>query len=361
MRRRTFMTACSCGLAAAAGCLSPGTAPQAEDRHPLADSTLSVRVDDDSETPHDVEQIANESLAFWEEHSQEYVGFDVAFERGADEPDLVIAYGDDPTACADLENYSERVLGCAPLIRPGNRVRRPVTAHVVAGHRPTGKIRVTTKHELGHIFGLDHDDEPLWIMSNRPADRIPLYEVRIEIYETVVAARDHGGDANRQFNDGTEAWRDDAYQTSEERFRSAHDAYGEMRASIATAQERATEFDGHERVETVNRARLRELLGRLYRRASAAEWFAFHMAEASQGARDGDRATVESALAEANDWIREYNAVEHGSTSPDSQARQDAVETTEVRDIAIALGLVRGFDRDEPVLDEEEEEFDVEG
>lgn len=346
MHRRTFVTAaCSCGLAATAGCLSAGTAPGAgEDRHPFADATLAVRVDNRSETDHDVETIARESLAFWEEHAREYVDFGVEFEVVEEaEPDIVIAFADDPSACTSVENYSELVLGCAPLIRPGGRARRPVTAHVVAGHRPTGKIRVTTKHELGHIFGLDHDAEPRWIMSDQPADRIPLYDVRIDVWETVLAAHERGTDGARRFGDGVQAWQEADYGTSAERFESARDAYGEMRGLLATAQERTAAFDGHERVETVNLSRLRDLLGRLSRRASAAEWFAFHMAEASYGARAGDTDAAETSVAEANDWIREYNAV----------------EAVELREVAVALGLVRGFERDEAVLDDEEDELDA--
>lgn len=348
MQRRTFIATAGAGtLSAVAGCLSTGTAPEAdENRHAFADSTLSVRIDSRSETNHDVEQIAHEALAFWEEHSRKYVDFGVEFDvvANVDEPDIVIAFADDPSGCEAVEGYSDRVLGCAPLIRPGRRVRRPVTAHVVAGHRPTGKIRITTKHELGHIFGLDHDDEPRWIMSNRPADRIPLYETRIEIWETVLEAWERGRDGNEQFNEGSRAWRNGEYETGDDRFSAAHQSYGEMRELLATAQERTAEFEGHERVETVNLSRLRALLDRLSRRASAAEWFSFHMGAAARHALAGDGPAVDESLAEANDWIREYNDIGR----------------TELRDISIALGLVRGFDRTETVVEGEGEELDSE-
>lgn len=347
MRRRTFVTtACASTLAATAGCLSSGVTPAADEtRHPFADSTLSIRIDNDSDTDHDTDRIAQEALDFWEEHSHEYVDFAVEFTVvDDDEPDIVIVFADDPSGCASVEGYSERVLGCAPLIRPGRQVRRPVTAHVVAGNRPTGKIRVTTKHELGHIFGLDHDDEPRWIMSQHPEDRIPLYDERVEIWETVTEAQQRGQGAGHLFNEGVQAWQRERFEQAENHFLDAHSEYGEMRSLFAAVQERTTVFDGHPRVETVNLSRLRTLLSALYRRASAAEWFTWHMAEACRGALAGDRAAVTAALTGANDWIREYNDT----------------ETTEMREVAIALGLVRGFDRDDDVLDSEADEFDPE-
>ena len=332
--------ACTCTVCAVAGCLSTAPPEVDEDRHVFAESTLGVRIDNHSDTDHDVERNARESLGFWEEHSREYVDFGVEFEVVDDEPDIVIRYADDPSGCEDVEGYSERVLGCAPLIRPGRNVRRPVTAHVVAGHRPFGKIRVTTKHELGHIFGLDHDDEPAWIMSNRPADRIPLYDERIAIWERVNEAQVRGTQGTQLFDDGVRRWQAEFYQQAETAFLDAHSAYGEMRELFADVQDRTHHFDGHSRVETVNLSRLRDLLSGLYRRASAAEWFARHMAEACRGVLAGEDAVVETALSETNARIREYNDV----------------GPTQIREVAIALGLVRGFDREDEVLEDPEEE-----
>ena len=337
MDRRSFVkTACACTVCAAAGCLS-ATPPEADEtRHVFAESTLTVRIENRSDTDHDVERNARESLEFWEEHSREYVDFEVVEE----DPDIVIRYADDPSGCEDVEGYSERVLGCAPLIRPGRSVRRPVTAHVVAGHRPFGKIRITTKHELGHIFGLGHDDEPAWIMSNRPADRIPLYDERVTIWERVNEAQAQGTAGAELFSDGVQQWQAGSYQQAEPVFLDSHSAYREMRELFADVHERTQQFDGHPRVETVNLPRLRDLLNRLSRRASAAEWFAWHMAEASRGVLADDDTVVETALSETNSRIREYNDI----------------GPTQIRDVAIALGLVRGFDRDDEVLEETTEE-----
>lgn len=332
-------------MSTATGCLSAEIVPGSDDdgsRHPFADTTQTVRIDNDSITDHDVESNARESLEFWEEHAEEYVGFGIEFEIvDHDDPDVIIAYADDPSGCEAVEEYSERVLGCAPLIRPGGQPRRPITARVVAGDRPFGKIRITTKHEIGHVLGLGHDDEPRWIMSDRPEDRIPLYDVRIDIWETVIGAQERGASGSREFNQGVAAWQERAYERAEGHFADAHAAYGGMRDMIAYAGDRTAEFDGHPRVETVNLTLLRQRLNQLYRRTTAAEWFSWHMADACRGALAGDRTAIDRSLERANEHVREYNEV----------------GPIEIRDVAIALGLVRGFDRDDPVLDPEEDEL----
>ena len=148
----------------AGGCL--GLAAPGSSGHPLAGTTQTVRVADNSDGPHDVEENARQALSYWEANAEEYAGFEVGFELdGSADADLVIAYGDDPRGCENVPEYSSRVLGCAPLLREGTRVPQPITARVVAAARPPGSIRVTTQHELGHMLGLTHDDPPGYVME----------------------------------------------------------------------------------------------------------------------------------------------------------------------------------------------------
>ena len=66
--------------------------------------------------------------------------------------------------------------------------------------------------------------------------------------------------------------------------------------------------------------------------------FAETMAEAADAAAAGDATVANDRRSDANDSIRAYNEL----------------GTTELRDIPVALGLVRGFDREETVAGEEE-------
>lgn len=130
MRRRTLLATVA---ATTTGCL--GLAP-ASDEHPLAGEIQTVAVRTDSAGPHDLDAIAEAALAIWADNSEQYAGFPVEFAVGDDDPDIVIAYRDSPAGCENVPNYSDHVLGCAPVLKPGSVPRRPILAHVVAGARP---------------------------------------------------------------------------------------------------------------------------------------------------------------------------------------------------------------------------------
>jgi hypothetical protein len=337
MRRRKLLAAgCACCVSALSGC-STGEAPtEAARRHPFAEATVAVRVREESRTDHDVGANARESLAYWAEHADRYAGFEVDFEVVPSDPDLTIAYVDSPDPwCRNVEGFSEHVLGCAPVLGPDRRVPEALTAYVVAGARPYGQVRTTTKHEIGHVLGLRHEDEPRTIMSNRPEDRIPMYEVRIDIWEAVLTAGERSGDGGRLYGHGVETWNEGRYDAAEAALDAAAGEFTAAAESLEGARERTTALEELTEDDTVALADLRGHLDRLGARAAAVIGFAGRLAEAAAAAARGDRETAGERVAEANEHVRAYNAV----------------EPVELRDVAVALGLVRGFDRGEAVVD----------
>jgi len=233
------------------------------------------------------------------------------------------------------------VLGCAPVLGPRTGVPEDLTAYVVAANRPFGKVRITTKHEIGHVLGLYHDADPREIMSNRPEDRIPLYDVRIDIWEAAVETQERSDDGIRLFEHGIDVWNGGRYGAAEAAFDAANEPFRSAIELVETASGRADEFDGHPSVETVDLGALRDHLGRLLDRTTAAAGFTRRMADASAARDAGDTALANEALDDANEHIRAFNAV----------------GTVQIRDVAVALGLVRGFDRDDPIVDVDGEEL----
>jgi hypothetical protein len=337
MRRRRYLAAVVGGtLPALAGCADlEQVFSEEEPQHPLAGETVTVRIDNWSDTDHDVETNAWEAMTFWETNSAEYAGFDVSFELVETDPDVVIEYADDPSGCEDVEGYSERVMGCAPVLRPRTRVPESIPVRVVAGARPYGEIKITTQHEIGHLLGLGHDDEPREVMSNRPEDRIPLYEVRVGILDTVLDAQEHSVEATRGFNQGTDAWGAEAFTDAQAQFRTAQETFKTAESLIAVSRDRTDEFDGHPRVETIDLEGVRDHLDRIAERMRLAVSFTSEMYLAASTAVDDDRERANEHLRTANDEIRAFNRIDPPT----------------VRDVAVALGLIRGTTRDDFVID----------
>jgi hypothetical protein len=334
MRRRQLLAAGVTGLTGTvAGCLgfsAPG------DEHPLAGRTQTVRVQTRSDSLHDLDEIAATALSFWEANSETYAGFAVDFEIVEDEqPDLIIAYRDSPAGCENVPNYSDRVLGCAPVLQAGYAVPRPITGRVVAAARPPGAIRTTTQHELGHMLGLGHDDEPASVMSNRPEDRIPEYARRIDIWETVRAVYERAGTITPVLNHGIEL-----YNRGEDEAAALAlaGAATDLRALVDRVDSASTEVDALEAnvdVETVAFGDLRDLFARLRSRLVAAEGLATALAASARAQSEERQSQLETAI----ERLAEFNG-----TAP-----------IQLRDVAVALGLVRGFEEEAPIIEIEKE------
>ena len=330
MRRRTVLAGVA-GLAATAGCLSIS---DTEEEHPFAGETVTIRVDQNTDTAHDLRAVTRETLAFWETNSERYAGFAVGFEMvETGEADLVVTYADSPQGCSDVAVSSERVLGCAPVLGPDTSVPEPTVARVVAGSRPVGQILTTTKHELGHVLGLTHADEPREVMSSRPADRLRLYDRRIELQETAVAAAEQTSAANATYSDAVDRWNASDYAEAVPVFEQAREAYTDAMGQFETARAAAEAFEQAQVTETVDINRVRTLLDRYTEQVGLLASAASTMSEAADAAGAGDTETANARRDRANSSVDAFRA-----NGP-----------LRVRDVAVALGLVRESNREEPV------------
>ena len=329
MRRRTVLAGAAAALAGCATVEETVEGVTGPDGHPLA-GEATVAIVDRSDSDHDLEALADEAMAFWSDSAARYAGFEVTFRRADEEPpDVEIEFLDGREDLDGCREYSsEEVLGCAPLVREGTRIDRPLTAEVVARRRPYGDVLTTTQHELGHVLGLGHDDDPAYVMSNRIEDRLPEYEHRVQVLEAVRAARETQNEGTRAYNEGIGRWNERGYEAAIPPFERARERYAAIVDHVAVAEAAAGAFDEMNRPDTVDRLRLEDVFETLRRVADLSVTAAESMQAAAEAAADGDRQRPRDRRDDANEALEELLNI----------------DTPTPADVGQALGLVRELD-----------------
>lgn len=130
--------------------------------NPWGERTLTVAVKNELDNDRKFGPIVQDALAYWEQNSQQYAGYqiDYTLEENAQDPDIVVSF----TSSIDECGVKEHVEGCAPYITESNDVNRPVEVQIHGGYTDDS-TRQLLIHELGHTLGLDHGDEPKKIMA----------------------------------------------------------------------------------------------------------------------------------------------------------------------------------------------------
>lgn len=185
MNRRIVLLTLCISLAGLAGCsmlsdsgdpVAGGTTTEVEPTpdagtptpHPFAGESLTVAVNGTERE----RALVGEALDYWAANATRYVGFDVQFrvlEPGSTEtPDVRMEFVDTVTNCGE----SEYPAGCAPQIEPGSTVDDTVTVQIERGYADDSTVLIV-KHEVGHILGADHSDDPQSIMSHQQTLAMP--------------------------------------------------------------------------------------------------------------------------------------------------------------------------------------------
>lgn len=278
--------------------------------HPLAGIT-TISVIDRSNGGHDVDAIAKEAADYWNEHAEEYAEVDVTFTFDDEAPDIELVFLADRAGLEGCQEHASReILGCAPLLRPGHRPERPITVEVVSAGQPYGDVRITAKHELGHTLGLGHGDEPAYIMSNDIEDRLPEYHRRIEILDSIENGWNGRNSGTREYNRGIDRWKDSDYAEAASTFEAAASRYRTAAASVDTAIEVETGFDGMNRPETVDRESLRAGFDRAHEWIDLAVERSELMAESATARNDGEVQNARTSQREADQVFERLREVD---------------------------------------------------
>lgn len=138
------------------------TATTAAPERVWPDEPIVVAVTDTTGSTRDFEPLVREAMAYWEGNASEYLGYPVEFvlRPSATDPDVevhLVREIDDCSGTADA-------VGCAPYLTARDAIDRPASVEVVAGLSDGSTVRVL-EHELGHVLGLDHGQEPQSVMA----------------------------------------------------------------------------------------------------------------------------------------------------------------------------------------------------
>ena len=128
---------------------------------PYGKTTLGFFVDDDA-VERNVSGVVAAATGYWERNDERYLGYPVAYERvsDADAADVVLRF--DRVERCGVEDGDARYFGCADLLV--DEPRTPMVA-TVDPRISDADMNATIIHELGHVQGLEHGEEPAGLMN----------------------------------------------------------------------------------------------------------------------------------------------------------------------------------------------------
>lgn len=151
-----------------------GTPAQTATPTPTPDDTLSsdnpwnqeivpVRINDSADDGRNTTALTIEAIDYWNANVERYTDFEYRFVL-ADDPDDARAEIQFKESVDSCEEHDTDVAGCASYLHQGTTAG-DLEVVEVQSRSSNAAVLATTRHEFGHLVGLNHSDEPLDLMA----------------------------------------------------------------------------------------------------------------------------------------------------------------------------------------------------
>lgn len=172
MTRSLAPVALACCLLLA-GCSGLGLPLQSSDAaadgppypDPWPGSPTVVAINDTAADGRNLTGPVSNALDYWNEHDERYGTYTTEFvlRPDAQDPDIVVEFVPDIGVCGHTDE--ETTVGCAPVLSNQTLAERPTEVRIELG-LSNDSTELIVEHELGHVLGLGHDDEPQEVMQS---------------------------------------------------------------------------------------------------------------------------------------------------------------------------------------------------
>lgn len=136
--------------------------PAFADPWPASDP-VTVTIENDVDPDRDVESLTREAIAYWEANDERWGTYTADWKLVEEsDADVTIAFVEEVESCGDHPSPGD-LIGCAPVRTPDNLADGDERVRVVGGYDDETTLLIL-KHEIGHLYGVSHDEGPTDVM-----------------------------------------------------------------------------------------------------------------------------------------------------------------------------------------------------